>query len=302
MISTHRQHFRNFGTCKLQSGFFFSLPPSPSAFCRKSKRLFRRPMEVILAATPQRGKTPFGLPPPAGSTVRLVTSRSSLTSPAVLTQEWALERWSSTLLIPIPQLALQRCYSILPARRTRPLELTRSYITLLATAIPPSVPRRSSLMTAFPATTRHLALRRSSLTLMAIQTPPAVKGQDKTPLRAPITRTSATWLVPSPPTKAIRSASATSQTGTGRYSVSSVVSTTTSNLLAAWLFKLLWILRTTTLAGILARARVVAHLCNAAHRNVVARPARQLSAQPCSMAKLAKLRSWKRRSLGNKSK
>src|SRR5438876_9767404 len=34
------------------------------------------------------------------------------------TQEWALERWSSTLLIPIPQLALQRCYSIIPARGT----------------------------------------------------------------------------------------------------------------------------------------------------------------------------------------
>src|SRR5205814_1799530 len=176
--------------------------------------------------------------------------------------------------------------SMLTASQTPPWVITRSGIT-------------TRMHSVWAITTRQLALWRYLITLMAARTQPWVEEQDKTSLRAPITRTSANWLVPSPPTKAIRSASATSQTGTGRYSVSSVVSTTTSNLLAAWLFKLLWTLRTTTLAGIFARARVVAHLCNAADRNVVARPARQLSAQPCS---IAKLRSWKQRSLGNRSK
>ena len=42
--------------------------------------------------------------------------------------------------------------------------------------------------------------------------------------------------------------------------------------------------------------------CNVAHRNVVARPACQRSAPPCSMAKLAKLRSWKQWSLSNRNK
>jgi len=50
-----------------------------------------------------------------------------------------------------------------------------------------------------------------------------------------------------------------------------VVSSTTSGLLAAPLLKLLWILRTTTLATILAQTKVVAHLCNVA-RLYLARP------------------------------
>ena len=52
----------------------------------------------------------------------------------------------------------------------------------------------------------------------------------------------------------------------------------------------------------LPRASLVAHLCNVAHLNVVARSPRQLSARPSSMAKLAKLRSWKQRSLSNRNK
>ena len=43
----------------------------------------------------------------------------------------ALERWSSTALIPIPQLARQRCCSTLSASRTWPLELPRSSLTTL---------------------------------------------------------------------------------------------------------------------------------------------------------------------------
>src|SRR5436190_23260059 len=75
--------------------------------------------------------------PPALETQESVGIHSFQPVPPTTTPVSALERWSSTLLIPIPQLALQHCYSILPAQTTRPSELTRSSITLLARTTPP---------------------------------------------------------------------------------------------------------------------------------------------------------------------
>ena len=82
---------------------------------------------------------------------------------------------------------------------------------------------------------------------------------------------------------------------------SSVVSSPTSSLLAAPLLKLLLTLRTTTLAGMLARARLdltyllVAHLRDVAHRNSPARPQGKRarpSTKPCSMTKLTSWKQW----------
>ena len=52
--------------------------------------------------------SPFKTLPPALETQELVGVRSFQSVTPASTPVWALERWSSTLLIPIPQLALQR--------------------------------------------------------------------------------------------------------------------------------------------------------------------------------------------------
>src|SRR5204863_3633710 len=152
------------------------------------KRSVPRRTAAIREATLQKGPRLFLASRPVLSILPPVGFRLRATAPATSIRPLALERWSSILLIPIPQLALQRCYSILPARTTRPLELTHSSTTLLATATPPWVPRRSSLMRAFPATTRLLALRRSSSTLLAVQTPPLVMLRSIVTLRPAATR------------------------------------------------------------------------------------------------------------------
>ena len=57
-----------------------------------------------------------------------------------------------------------------------------------------------------------------------------------------------------------------------------MVSSITSSLLATQLFKLLWTLQTTILAGILVRATVVAHLCNVAPDSATAALAPKITA------------------------
>ena len=94
------------------------------------------------------------------------------------------------------------------------------------------------------------AVQRCSIILMAFRTQSWVQGQDKTWSLATITLTWANSLVPPSATSRV--------TGSGPQSASSVVSSTTSSLLTAPpLFKLLWTLQTTTLALILARARLL---------------------------------------------
>ena len=69
---------------------------------------------------------PFKTLPTALETRELAGVHSFQPVTPTTTLALALERWSSTPEIPIPQSALQRCCSTLPAHRTRPLELARS--------------------------------------------------------------------------------------------------------------------------------------------------------------------------------
>src|SRR6266498_4323803 len=221
-----------------------------------------------------------------------------------------------------PPLVMTRCSSMTAARTasqtlTMPSDPSRCFQTSTASATtllanprfslirsplktPPLVMSRSRLMTspdsALPTSTRQLAVLRSSITLMAFRTQSWVQGQEITWLQ-PLTAVTLTWansLVPPSPGKPIRSASPTSRlTGSGPQSATSVVSSTTSSLLAAPLLKLLLTLMTTTLAGMLARARahlaylLVAHLRNVAKGNLPRAPnAPRTPTKPCSMTKL----------------
>src|SRR5256885_1619878 len=90
---------------------------------------------------------PFKTLPTALETRELAGVHSFQPVTPTTTLALALERWSSTPEIPIPQSALQRCCSTLPAHRTRPLELARLFLTIWALQTPPLVSMRSQAMT-----------------------------------------------------------------------------------------------------------------------------------------------------------
>src|SRR6266566_408216 len=190
------------------------------------------------------------------------TSTDRATAPLAMTRFLTMLSPVISLPLVMPRSRVMTCpQTALPPSTTlsAPLRslitLTDSATTLLATPrfsiilsplqTPPLVMSRSRLMTgmgsALPTTTWQLALWRCSITLMAVKTQSWVQGQDQTWSLASITLTSAPSLVPSTQSETIRSASATSRTGTGPgpYSASSVVSSITSSLLAAPLLKLL---------------------------------------------------------------
>src|SRR4029077_20062279 len=142
----------------------------------------------------------------------LVMLRSIGTLPPAATRPWVMMR--SCLMAPSQTASHLVGTTLLLAPMRSLVTLTDTATTLLApthfssmlTALqtPPLVITRSGIMTrmqlVWPTTTRQLALWRSSVTLMVVRTQPWVQGQDKTWSRASITLTSATSLVPSPPT------------------------------------------------------------------------------------------------------
>src|SRR4029077_21296337 len=124
---------------------FFSLVCSPALpFHRWHRRLFQRRTVVIPAVIRQRGRPPFLVSPPAGSTRQSAGCRSRALRPAATIPVLALERLCSTRGIPIPQLALERCCSTPPATATRPLALVRSLSTPPAGTTRPTVLTRSA--------------------------------------------------------------------------------------------------------------------------------------------------------------
>src|SRR6266496_1306150 len=227
--------------------------------------------------------------PPSVFRRSLITSMRRPTLPSVLPRCSLMTRAEPAMPTTTPPLVMTRCSSMTAARTasqtlTMPSDPSRCFQTSTASATtllanprfslmlsapktPPLVMSRSRLMTspdsALPTSTRQLVVLRSSITLMAFRTQSWVQGQEITWLQ-PLTAVTLTWansLVPPSPGKPIRSASPTSRlTGSGPQSATSVVSSTTSSLLAVPLLKLLLTLMTTTLAGMLARARVLARL------------------------------------------